>query len=146
MSAVDQLVVVLLAWISTHTGLVAPPPLAVHFAPHRELSRKFYGDADWPARPLQGVYERSNRTIYLRAEAEKGDLRAVSVLLHELTHHVQRSNRLSLPCPQAYERQAFELQLLWLRQQGTDDPYRVVGASELTILQLTACPDLDTVM
>ena len=28
-----------------------------------------------------------------------------------------------MPCMAAYERQAYDLQIKWLREQGIDDPY-----------------------
>jgi len=39
----------------------------------------------------------------------KRTLSSLRSLLHELVHHVQRSNNLDLPCAAAYERQAYDL-------------------------------------
>jgi hypothetical protein len=69
------------------------------------------------------------------------DLRQKSTLLHELVHHVQRSNNVELPCVAAYERQAYDLQVKWLREQGVDDPYDLIKTNELSIYMLSTCRD-----
>jgi hypothetical protein len=66
-------------------------------------------------------------------------LRDRSILLHELVHHVQRFNKVTPPCPAALERQAYDLQARWLREQGVADPYGLMGTDEFTVVILTAC-------
>ena len=41
----------------------------------------------------------------------------------------------------AYERQAYDLQIKWLREQGVDDPYALIGINELGIYMLSVCRD-----
>jgi hypothetical protein len=56
-------------------------------------------------------------------------------------HHVQNVNNMMLPCIAAYERQAFELQISWLREQGVADPYGLIGTNELGVYLVSACRD-----
>jgi hypothetical protein len=42
-------------------------------------------------------------------------------------------------CTAAYERQAYDLQIAWLREQGIADPYKVIGTDEFTIRLMSAC-------
>jgi len=67
--------------------------------------------------------------------------RQKSALLHELVHHVQRSNNMEMPCVAAYEWQAYDLQIKWLREQGVEDPYALIGINELGIYMLSVCRD-----
>jgi hypothetical protein len=42
---------------------------------------------------------------------------------------------------QPYERQAYDLQVKWLREQGVDDPYDLIKTNELSIYMLSTCRD-----
>jgi hypothetical protein len=46
-----------------------------------------------------------------------------------------------LPCLAALERQAYDLQIKWLREQGVDDPYNVIKTNELGIYMVSVCRD-----
>jgi hypothetical protein len=61
--------------------------------------------------------------------------------LHEVVHNVQRENNVQAPCEAALERQAYDPQMKWLREQGVDDPYAVIGTNELTIYMASTCRD-----
>jgi len=45
-----------------------------------------------------------------------------------------------MACPEEYEAQAYQLQIEWLREQGIQDPYKLLGLTELAIDSLSQCP------
>jgi hypothetical protein len=60
------------------------------------------------------VYDGTLRTIYL-AEKWSGETPAeVSVLVHEIVHHLQHAAGMVFECPQAKEKTAYEAQERWL--------------------------------
>jgi hypothetical protein len=99
-----------------------------------------YGNGASPGngrRPV-ALYDDVSRTIFLpdgwtgRTQAE------LSVLVHEMVHHLQKEARLTYPCPAASEKLAYEAQQKWLGLFGLDlanefeiDPF--------TLLATTAC-------
>jgi hypothetical protein len=64
------------------------------------------------------LYDGERRTIYL-TEAWRGDTAAeVSILVHEMVHHLQQSGDMRFECPQDRERVAYEAQERWLTLSG----------------------------
>jgi hypothetical protein len=126
----------------THTNLSAPPNLPqVTFIPKQKMIELYHGGRESDSRfELQAFYFPSTTTIYLRDDW-KPDLAGKSVLLHEMGHYLQRSNRVRFNCPAAAEKQAYEWQATWLREQGVTNPYDVMGVDEFTVRILFACPD-----
>jgi hypothetical protein len=138
--ALDSLVPVYIAWIVAQTGLSAPDHPPIHFATAMEMVVR-YGSPENSGLDLQALYNRTEGAIYLPRQWLPEDLRQKSALLHELVHHVQKSNNIELPCVAAYERQAYDLQIKWLREQGVDDPYALIGINELGIYMVSVCRD-----
>ncbi len=138
--ALDGLVPTYIAWIVAQTGLSAPDQPPIHFATAMEMAVR-YGSPENSGLELQALYNRTERAVYLPRAWLPDDLRQKSALLHELVHHVQRSNHMDLPCVAAYERQAYDLQIKWLREQGVDDPYALIGINELGIYAVSVCRD-----
>jgi hypothetical protein len=137
----DILVISLLAWITARTGLDADPPLIVQM--DRQSMHRVYYESDPPpqtALKLQAFYYHPTASVVLPTDWTGHDLGDQSVLLHELVHHVQRTNDVrGVPCELALERQAYDLQVEWLEEQGVDDPYELIEADAFTITFLTAC-------
>ena len=76
------------------------------------------------------LYDTSSETIYTPAE--------LSVLVHEMVHHLQKKNNTKYECPAAREEIAYEVQEKWLSLFGRDlatefqiDPF--------TLKVITAC-------
>ncbi len=138
--ALDHLVPTYIAWIVAQTGLSAPDQPPIHFATALEMAVR-YGSSENSGLELQALYNRTEGAVYLPRAWLPDDLRQKSALLHELVHHVQRSNDMHLPCVAAYERQAYDLQIKWLREQGVDDPYALIGINELGIYAASVCRD-----
>ena len=139
-SILEILIATYLAWIIAQTGWSAPEHPSIHFVTRSELVN-LHGSPEGTALEVEALYNPSEGSIYLPKEWQPDDLRQTSTLLHELVHHAQRSNNVALPCMAAYERQAYELQVKWLREQEVDDPYDLIKTNELSIYLISACHD-----
>lgn len=159
-AAIDALVLSMLAWITTSTGLTVSEPPRIAFAPDSHFQQQLHSEAA-QATPeattpnnqktlatekffsVQGFYLRATATVYLPETWQLAALRDQSTLLHELVHHAQRLNKVGVACPGQLERQAYDLQVEWLREQGVAQPFDLIGIDEFTMLILTACPPSD---
>ena len=65
-------------------------------------------------REIVAVYDDATRTIYLPAGWSGTTPAELSVLVHELVHHLQNGAQLKYECPQAREKLAYEAQKRWL--------------------------------
>ena len=79
------------------------------------------------------VYHTEMRTIYLRNDWKGATPAEVSVLVHEMVHHLQTLAGSRFACPQEREQMAFRAQQRWLGVFGTDlerefelDPFSVL--------------------
>jgi hypothetical protein len=75
------------------------------------------GEAATPlrlGRDLLAVYDRTRRTIYLREGWSGVSAAEISILVHEMVHHLQNAARIAYPCPAASEKLAYEAQEKWL--------------------------------
>jgi hypothetical protein len=124
---------VIATWISQHFGLpntgdlprlefVAPEHLVAHryrgLLPQLPqlpaLQQKMLG----AERDLLAVYNEEARAIYL-SEAWRGESPAeVSILVHEMVHHLQNQAQLKFACLQEREEMAYTAQDRWLGQSG----------------------------
>jgi len=65
-------------------------------------------------RDLLAVYDKASRTMYLREGWTGATPAEISVLVHEMVHHLQSEAGLAYPCPAASEKLAYEAQEKWL--------------------------------
>jgi hypothetical protein len=63
----------------------------------------------------------------------------VSVLVHEMVHHLQRHAGKKYECAGAREQLAFDAQAKWLNQFGTD-VNREFKLDDFTLKAMTVCP------
>ncbi|MHB0772063.1 DUF6647 family protein [Bradyrhizobium sp. 5.13L] len=136
----DSLIAIYIAWIVAKTGLLAPDHPQIHFVTSADMAMR-HGSPENSGLELQALYNRDEGAIYLPQGWRPDDLRQKSTLVHEVVHHVQRANNIVLPCIAAYERQAYELQIEWLREQGVTDPYELIRTNELGIYMASVCRD-----
>ena len=136
----NNLIAVYIAWIVSQTGLAVPDSPPIHFATAAEMAAR-YGAPESNGLEFQALYSREENAIYLPNDWNIDNLRNKSALLHELVHHVQRESNVEAPCVAALERQAYDLQVKWLREQGVHDPYGLIGTNELTIYMVSVCRD-----
>jgi hypothetical protein len=64
------------------------------------------------------IYDDLTRTIYLHEKWTGETARDVSVLVHELVHHLQNVGKLEYECPEAREKPAYRAQARWLELFG----------------------------
>jgi Domain of unknown function (DUF6647) len=71
-------------------------------------------------RDVVAVYDDATSTIYL-PEGWTGSTPAeLSVLVHEMVHHIQNRAKLKFECPRGREKLAYEAQERWLQLFGRD--------------------------
>jgi hypothetical protein len=66
------------------------------------------------------VYNTETHTIYMRDDWKGATPAEVSVLVHEMVHHLQTLARLKFGCPEEREQMAFQAQQRWLSAFDTD--------------------------
>jgi hypothetical protein len=138
----DTLAATLIAWIAAHSSLGAASPPHIQFVPKQEMTRVYQGaGSEANFLRVEAFYLPATATIYLPKGWRAGDLRDDSVLVHELVHHLQAANKVRIGCPAALERQAYALQLDWLREQGIADPYDFASLDILTVIIAGSCPE-----
>ena len=136
----QQLVVNLLIWIDENTeydvtAIAIDPP---------KIILKTYGDSiDYENEaiifhePLKGLYDKERNIIYLEKHWKHNDVRHVGVLLHELIHCAQYTNK-QWPCWQKTEWEAYKLHDAWLTERGIDPDFNWI-----MIFLLSRCEQRD---
>lgn len=147
---------VILTWLSINFGLPATVelPQVELVAPAKMHAVRFRGpESDQAQRAAVGVnpmarqvwehdtealYDDESRTIYLR-EGWKGATPAeVSVLVHEMVHHLQNVAGLKYECPQQREHLAYVAQDRWLARSGRS-LMKEFKLNPMTLLVRTKC-------
>jgi hypothetical protein len=152
----DTLLTAIVTWLSIGFGLpasydhprielVSPAKMTAVQSGGQAAARSAArsGERLAPARPalqrdVEALYDDSTRTVYL-PEGWTGSTPAeVSVLVHEMVHHLQNVAGLKYECPQAREKLAYAAQNQWLAQSGRNliDEFKL---DALTVLVRTNC-------
>ena len=145
----------IIAWISGNLALpeISELPRVELVTPARMAAVRFRGlasdrealavEAGRTAPPEFGqdvyaVYDDVKRTIYLHKQWTAVRPADVSVLVHELVHHIQNVAALKFGCPQEREKDAYEAQRAWLAQSGRtlEDEFEI---DPMTVLVRTNC-------
>jgi hypothetical protein len=90
------------------------------------------------ARDIAAVYEDATRTIYLPEGWTGGTPAEVSVLVHEMVHHLQNAGGLKYECAGAREAVAYKAQQAWLARSGRDF-FTEFDLDPMTLLVRTSC-------
>ena len=153
----EPLLVTIMIWLSANFGLPAnfDPPKLAFISPSELVSRR-YGPflAAQTARlatarrpqvaqatelpQVVALYSDIERTIYL-AKGWQGHTPAeLSVLVHELVHHMQSTAGIKYPCPQEREKLAYKAQDKWLHLFGVslESEFQI---DRMTMLVTTSC-------
>ncbi|MBP1887187.1 DUF6647 family protein [Sinorhizobium mexicanum] len=141
------------AWLSSELGLpLIDEPPAIEFASAKRMIGLRYRDVpldrwsggaahlDAPGeRPaVVAVYDDEARTVYLPDGWTGKTPGEVSVLVHEMVHHIQNVAGLKFACPEEREKTAFEAQKRWLGLFGSDLEAEF-GLDPFTLLVRTNC-------
>jgi hypothetical protein len=150
----QTLLTVIVAWLSINFGLpsthdfpkveiVSPMKIAalraggmvssgtLHIASTREVDTGLTDE-------VVAVYEDRSRTIYLPHGWSAASPAEVSVLVHEMVHHLQNVAKAKYDCPAAREKLAYAAQNEWLKLFGSDLQQQF-QIDPMTILVKTNC-------
>jgi hypothetical protein len=120
-------------WLSISFGMpaVSEPPRIEFLTPARMAAVRFRGiasdrqaiEAGRSAPPefghdIYALYDTRNRTIYLHERWTAGSPADVSILVHELVHHLQNVSGEKFACPHGREKDAYAAQRAWLAPYG----------------------------
>lgn len=148
----DGLLTAIVTWLSETAELPAiyEHP-KVEFLPAGEIARRHKLGVElktWRVRPVTGAvgsdraivsaYSTKTRTIYLPKAWAGVSAAEISVLVHEVAHHLQTAGSLKYACPAAREAPAYTAQERWLEFYGTSlkNEFEI---DDLTLLVLTKC-------
>ena len=89
-------------------------------------------------RDTVAVYDDPNRTIYLPLTWTGGTAADLSMLVHEMVHHLQNIGGIRYECPAAREELAYRAQDQWLRLFGQSLEH-TFGIDKFTLKVSTSC-------
>ena len=116
-----DLIHVITIWLSVTFGLPAAPNIPdVQQLPPDQIATMRYGDSVKGGHDVEAVYDPSTQTIILRHDWDSRSVAAVSVLVHEMVHHLQYSASLHFQCAGEREELAYTAQQRWLQLFGQD--------------------------
>jgi hypothetical protein len=117
----EPLVIALMTWVSGVTGLPAPAtPPAVRYAPQANIQATALLGVRRHRPALVAYYISSRSEIVLPAGWDASNPFYVSILVHELVHHLQAHAFVEYACPAAREKPAYDAQKAWLASQSLD--------------------------
>jgi len=136
----ELLLTTIATWLSLNFGLPATYELpVVEMAPTVRIAEMRYG-ASHSVDPSDviAVYVDSRRTIFLPQSWEGRTPTEVSILVHELVHHLQNVGGLTYGCPAEREQLAYAAQDAWLGLFGKELQTEI-EFDPLTFKLLTHC-------
>lgn len=136
----------LMAWASVQTGLPVPERLpgverrdrcAIQALANPESECRSEGGA-------VAIYDHRSQTVTLPVSWSATRLYDVSVLLHELVHHMQAVAGVTVETAACrgrdVEQPAYEAQMAFIEAAGVD-PFAMMRIDALTLMLITACGD-----
>ncbi len=127
-------------WLVANYGLVAAPELpALVAAPDADLVAMRYG-AQAEVRPgeVVAIYRDGLGTIFVSDSWTGGTPAELSILVHEMVHHLQRAGGMRFACPAEREVLAYRAQNDWLGLFG-ETLETAFGMDAATLLVGTVC-------
>ena len=134
------LLTVIMTWLSSSLDLPpAPEQPAIKLVAQEEMVRMRYGAAAAAqGREVVALYDDKTKTVLLSNGWTGGTPAEVSVLVHELVHHLQNMAQLKYDCPAAREALAYAAQERWLKMFGQSLESEF-GVDPFTLKISTAC-------
>lgn len=135
----NALLTLIVTWLALNCGIPANyNHPSIQYLPAAEIHQIRYGDKAKGYWPVIAVYDGDNDRILLPADWTPVSPVDVSVLVHEMVHHLQNKAALRYACSEEREALAYAAQEKWLVQNGTDLK-REFGFDTFTIKVLTVC-------
>jgi hypothetical protein len=145
----DALLTSIVTWLSTNFDLkpTALLPTVKNLSAAEMTQRRyrtFLGAGGPSVSPSEAgpdtvaIYDRNEATIYLPLDWSGQTPAEISVLVHEMVHHLQHVAQSQFECPQAREQLAYAAQQRWLSLFGRtlEDEFRI---DPFTLLVATRC-------
>ena len=136
----NALLVALMTWIAAATGLPIPDALPeISFVSQQELRilSKVPEDSDVF---VAGLYDPDTATITLDENWDESNVKDVSTLVHELTHHMSLSSEKVYACKGKAEEEAYETQKKYLAEHGKD-LFEELEINGIFYFMITSCQD-----
>ncbi len=134
------LLTAIVIWLSANFEL--PRDLdhpSIKFMSSHQISDLRYKDIPVESRrPVVAIYDNANKTIILPDTWTGKNSTELSILVHEMVHHLQNSNKSKFTCAQEREKLAFIAQEKWLNLFNTNLQHEF-GIDALTLLVSTNC-------
>jgi hypothetical protein len=139
----NPLLLAIAAWVSEATDLPMPRTLPeIRFAASEDMGRLMRTAALSPSgdgvAEIVAFYDTPAHAIYLPSGWSGATPGELSVLVHEMVHHVQAEAGRRFACPAERERQAYDAQARWLALFGSDLS-REFGIDRMFLLVATTC-------
>ena len=152
----EPLLTTIVLWLSVNFGLPASyehprveyvPPAKMAAVRYSRLAAlqpdRFASEAGRSAAPEVGhdvyaIYDSASRTIYLPERWHGASPADVSLLVHEMVHHLQNVANEKFMCPQEREKDAYKAQREWLALFGRtlEQEFKI---DPMTVLVRTNC-------
>jgi hypothetical protein len=130
----EPLLSAIVTWLALNFGMPA-----IHEHPQvRFVAPQTMEAVRGSAQTVEAIYEDASRTIFLDEKWEGKTPAELSVLVHEMVHHLQNLAGLKYECPQAREQQAYAAQQRWLGLFGSDLG-KAFELDAMTLLVRTRC-------
>lgn len=130
----DPLLTAIVTWLSLNLGMPA-----IHEHPQvRFVAPQTMEALRGSPQSVEAIYDDASRTVYLHDKWEGKTPADLSVLVHEMVHHLQNVGGLKYECPQAREQQAYAAQQRWLGLFGSDLE-KAFELDAMTLLVRTRC-------
>ncbi len=110
----------MMLWLSLLYGLpqTAEVPTLAYMPAERLAQLRYATPATGAEADVMAVYDDRTETIYLRPDWSEDSGIDLSILVHELVHHLQHVAGRTYRCPGEREQLAFTAQAEWLLQYG----------------------------
>jgi hypothetical protein len=127
-------------WLVDEFGLpMARESPRIEIEDEGELARLRLGDSvPNQAHDILALYDDATRTIHVSEEWSKATPAALSVLIHEMVHHLQNLGEMTYECAEAREKTAYDAQERWLSRSGKSLESEF-GIDPMTRLMRTRC-------
>lgn len=115
----NALLAAIVTWLALNFGLPANYVFpAIRFLPEKEIYQIRYGTTEPNFWPVTAMYEIRSQTILLPQSWTPTSPTDVSILVHEMVHHLQSKAGLKYACNEEREAVAYAAQGKWLNQFG----------------------------
>lgn len=136
----DELISALVLWLSLNFGLPQSEdhPTVLLVPPEHLAARRYGAQRAASGTEVVALYDPREQTVLLPHGWDRSEVADVSVLVHELVHHLQAKAGEEHRCPAAQEKLAFNAQDAWLKLFGTSLA-ESFGLDPMTLKVRTSC-------